>query len=47
MPTCENCEAHVTPDFRRVFGDPNTGAVHGCPRCMTNTEILNGETVEQ
>lgn len=41
MPQCDECGMHVTPDFQRVFAD-NEGVVHGCPSCMTMTEIKNG-----
>jgi hypothetical protein len=42
MPECEVCEAFVSADFVRVFGN-NDREVHGCPACMTATNILDGE----
>jgi len=41
MPTCQNCGAHITDQFRRVFAG-NSGQVHGCPDCMHMTEIVDG-----
>ncbi|MCL9812809.1 DUF7563 family protein [Natranaeroarchaeum aerophilus] len=34
-PTCRNCGAHVTEDFRRVFGDEDHVA-HRCRECDTS-----------
>jgi Zn finger protein HypA/HybF involved in hydrogenase expression len=41
MPQCDECGHHVTADFHRVFAD-NQGTLHGCPTCMSMTEIKNG-----
>lgn len=45
-PTCTACGAAVTRDFARVFGD-NDDVVHGCPSCMTFTQIQRGRTAGQ
>lgn len=37
MPYCE-CGEHVTPDFVRVFGDPE-GDVLGCLACAEQHEL--------
>ena len=42
MPECQQCGAHVTSRFRRVFGN-NDGEVYGCRECMKSTDLLNGE----
>ncbi|MHC3439176.1 DUF7563 family protein [Natrialbaceae archaeon A-gly3] len=42
MPECQQCGAHVTNRFRRVFGN-NDGDVYGCRECMKSTDLLNGE----
>lgn len=36
---CELCEATVTKQFVRVFGDNNDRVVNGCPECSTFPEI--------
>lgn len=38
---CRSCNAHVTPQFARVFGD-NGDVVHGCPACTTYREMQSG-----
>lgn len=45
MPTCENCDGHVSERFRAVFGD-NEGRIHACFECRTRTGLLNDEGVE-
>jgi len=35
---CQNCESHVTQQFRRIFGDEN-GVVHLCPECATVRQL--------
>ncbi|RKD85231.1 DUF7563 family protein [Halopiger aswanensis] len=45
MPKCQNCGAHVTARYRRVFGD-NNGEVHGCRECMSTTDIINGKATQ-
>lgn len=35
------CEAYVTGDFVRVFGI--AGEVTGCPNCLTNRELTDGD----
>jgi hypothetical protein len=42
MTRCDRCGGHVTPSYRRVFADEE-GRVFGCPRCMDQREILDGE----
>lgn len=37
---CQRCGSHVSANFRRTFGD-ESGAVHGCPDCMTYREMKN------
>lgn len=32
MPTCTQCDSHVTASFQRVFGDRD-GRVRACPNC--------------
>ncbi len=39
---CRNCDAHVTQQFARVFGD-NGDVVHGCPSCTTYREMQSGD----
>lgn len=38
MPTCEQCESHVSDDFQRVFGD-DQGDVYACPNCSAQAGI--------
>ncbi|WP_440010455.1 DUF7563 family protein [Halomicrococcus sp. SG-WS-1] len=38
---CRNCDAFVTPQFARVFGN-NRNEVYGCFECMTATEVKKG-----
>jgi len=33
MAKCDNCGAHVSEDFERVFSEPGTGDVRACPDC--------------
>lgn len=42
MPTCQNCESHVTERYRRVFAPPETpeGEVRVCPQCP---DIIRGD----
>ncbi|MCL9813606.1 hypothetical protein AArcSt11_08060 [Natranaeroarchaeum aerophilus] len=40
-PTCRNCGAHVSEDFRRVFGDEDHVA-HRCPECDTTRRLSRG-----
>jgi hypothetical protein len=39
--TCRNCGAHVSTDFRRVFGDSDDIA-HRCPECDTSRRLSRG-----
>ena len=41
MPKCDNCGAHVTEQYRRVFA-ANDGTLHGCRECREQVEIFNG-----
>jgi len=38
---CDNCGAHVTHDFRRVYGDGD-GIAHRCRDCDTAVRIQQG-----
>jgi hypothetical protein len=38
---CLHCEAHVSGDFRRVYGDADDQA-HRCPQCDTWVRIFEG-----
>ncbi|WP_256545939.1 DUF7563 family protein [Halobellus inordinatus] len=38
---CRHCGAHVTHDFRRVYGDQD-GNVHRCRECDTAVRIQQG-----
>jgi DNA-directed RNA polymerase subunit RPC12/RpoP len=42
MPTCYNCEAFVTADFARVFGD-NEDRVYRCTECTSYRALVAGE----
>jgi len=44
MPECDNCGAHVTDNYKRVFAD-NQGILHGCSHCHRQSEMLNGAGV--
>lgn len=33
MPTCENCESHVTDNYVRVFSPDNLDNPRACPHC--------------
>lgn len=43
VPNCQNCEAFVTADFARVFGD-NEGEVYRCTECTSFRELISGKT---
>ncbi|WP_423744766.1 hypothetical protein V5735_01605 (plasmid) [Haladaptatus sp. SPP-AMP-3] len=45
MPQCDNCEAHITRRFQRVFGNED-GEVFGCPRCTTGSDLFEGKATE-
>ena len=38
---CEHCGAHVSTDFRRVYGDDDDRA-HRCPECDTFRRLSEG-----
>jgi len=38
MPTCDNCDGHVSDGFVRVFGD-DWGNLYACPNCAANAGI--------
>lgn len=38
MPTCNNCDAHVSEQFERVFADEQ-GQLLACPNCSANAGI--------
>lgn len=38
---CQNCSAHVTPQFRQTFGDENA-VVHRCMGCDSRPRIQKG-----
>ncbi|SIR95955.1 DUF7563 family protein [Natronorubrum daqingense] len=41
MKACDNCDRPVSDDFYRVLSD-NSGELHGCLKCKTNSEATNG-----
>ncbi|WP_459890885.1 DUF7563 family protein [Halostagnicola bangensis] len=41
MAYCDNCGAHVTDRYRRVFS-ANDGSLQGCSNCQNQTDMLNG-----
>jgi hypothetical protein len=43
MPKCRNCNAYVSKDFVRIFGD-NDDEVYGCLECVGATAVKNGAT---
>jgi hypothetical protein len=45
MPHCNNCDAFVTRDFARVFGE-NDDEVYGCLDCVGATGVKNGAAKE-
>ena len=45
MPTCNNCGAHVTVQFARVFGDNNDN-VDRCLACTANAELDDTSDIE-
>lgn len=40
MPTCDNCKAHVSEGFARVFAD-EADRVLACPSCASNAGIAD------
>jgi hypothetical protein len=42
---CKNCNAYVTQQFARVFGD-NNNTVHACIECSTLHALREGEAGE-
>ena len=38
---CLTCESHVTPEFRRAYGDRDD-RVHRCPTCDTAIRLSEG-----
>ena len=45
MPECQDCGAHVSTDFVRVFGD-ETGTVRSCYACRPKCDIAVGAAVD-
>ena len=43
---CLKCGCHVTPDFRRTFGDEQ-GRAHRCPNCDVMFRINRGSACGQ
>lgn len=43
---CLECGGHVTPEFRRGYGDENDRA-HRCPDCDTYTRLSDGSAAGQ
>ncbi|WP_455196254.1 DUF7563 family protein [Halovalidus salilacus] len=41
MAECDNCGAHVTERYKRVFSD-NEGVLHACSNCRGQTEMFHG-----
>ncbi len=44
MAHCDNCNAHVTEAYHRVFSD-NQGKLHACSHCHDQAEMLDGAGV--
>lgn len=40
MPTCDNCNGHVSDRFARVFAD-QAGRILACPSCAANAGIAD------
>lgn len=40
MPTCDNCNAHVSEGFARVFAN-EANQVLACPSCASNAGIAD------
>lgn len=40
MPTCDNCNGHVSDRFARVFAD-EAGRILACPGCASNAGIAD------
>lgn len=38
MRTCHNCDAPISANFVRVFGD-NDGTLEGCIHCLSSSEL--------
>lgn len=45
MPTCNNCGAHVTPRFVKVFG--HNGDLAACLSCRDKQDMANGAGMPQ
>ena len=39
--TCDYCDAHVTPEFRRIYGTDD-GCAKRCPECDSWARIMRG-----
>ncbi|WP_449271922.1 DUF7563 family protein [Haloterrigena salifodinae] len=44
MAHCDNCDAHVTEAYHRVFA-ANDGTLHACSNCRGQTEMFSGAGV--
>lgn len=45
MPTCQNCEAHVTERYARVFTPRDVDHPRACPNCPDM--VRSGATVRK
>lgn len=41
MAECDNCGAHVTEQYKRVFS-ANDGTLHGCSNCVDQAQMFSG-----
>ncbi|WP_442904935.1 DUF7563 family protein [Haladaptatus sp. CMSO5] len=44
MPTCTNCDAHISKRFAQVFAD-SRGRILACPRCSANAGIAEAARI--
>lgn len=47
MPTCQNCDSHVTPDYARVFAPDEDAGPRVCPNCENMTRTRGGVVRER
>lgn len=40
MPECDECGAHVSDDFQRVFSEPGSDVLRACPSCPDKTVAI-------
>lgn len=46
MPVCNNCGAHVTEDYWRVYAPEGQDGVGACPRCPDKSRDASGRPME-